>query len=100
MTLTPVKIKRRQKETTAMIGAEGEIILWTMIRVSSNSFSTQAPYPVVIVNLLNGQKTIGQLVDWQEKDLQIGQKVTAVLRRMHDQDKEKIITYSIKFKPL
>lgn len=100
MTTSPVKLWRRQKNTAALIGKKGKILQWTMIRVPAKSFMDQAPYPVVIVRMQNGENMIGQLVDWQEKDLTIGKEVTSVLRRLRTGEKEDIIYYHIKFKPL
>lgn len=97
---TPVKIQRNQKTTSALIGRKGKIITWTTIRVPSKIFSSQAPYPVVIVKLETGVQVIGQLVDWNQSDLKNGREVIAVLRRANTEDSEGIIHYAIKFKPL
>lgn len=97
---TPVKIHRHQKHTASLIGSKGKIIIWTMIRVATKPFSSQAPYPVAIIKLEGGGQVIGQLVDWQEEDLRTGREVIAVLRRSRTEDKESVITYTIKFKPL
>lgn len=97
---TPVIIHRRQKQTAARIGQKGKIFAWTLIRIPAKQFSPQAPYPVAIVELENGEKVIGQIVDSQQDDLQIGREVIAVLRRLGTEDKESVINYTIKFKPL
>ena len=73
---------------------------WTMIRVPATSFIDQAPYPVVIVRMQDGKNMIGQLVDWQKKDLVIGKEVVSVLRRLRTEGKEDVIYYHIKFKPI
>ena len=75
MITTPVKLWRRQKDTAAVIGKTGVILQWTIIRIPPRSFVQEAPYPVVIVSLGNGKKMIGQLVDYEEKDLIKGRKV-------------------------
>ncbi|MBI2613722.1 MAG: OB-fold domain-containing protein [Candidatus Levybacteria bacterium] len=100
MVTSPVKLWRRQKNTSALIGKKGKILQWTLIRVPAKSFMDQAPYPVIIVKMQNGEHTIGQLVDWQEKDLVIGKEVVSVLRRLRTEEKEDVIYYNIKFKPL
>lgn len=97
---TPVKIHRHQKKTTSLIGKKGKIIVWTIIRIATKLFSSQAPYPVVIVRLNGDGQIIGQLVDWEEKDLKKGRKVIAVLRRSCTEDKESVISYTIKFRPI
>lgn len=100
MVTSPVKLWRRQKNTSALIGKKGKILQWTIIRVPAKSFMDQAPYPVVIVKMQNGENMIGQLVDWQRQDLIIGKEVVSVLRRLRTEEKEDIIYYHIKFKPL
>src|SRR3989338_8185796 len=100
MTTSPVKLWRRHKNTSTLIGKKGKILLWTTIRIPAKSFVDQAPYPVVIVKMQNGENMIGQLVDWEEKDLLSGCEVVSVLRRLRTEDKEDIIYYNIKFKPL
>lgn len=100
MVTSPVKLWRRQKDTSSLIGEKGKILLWTMIRIPAKSFMDQAPYPVVIVRMQNGENMIGQLVDWQQKDLVPGKEVIAVLRRLRTEGKDDIIYYNIKFKPL
>ena len=82
MTTSPVKLWRRQKNVTSLIGKKGKILQWTIIRVPGKGFSGVAPYPVVIVKMEDGEKMIGQLVDWESKDLKVGKAVTSVLRRL------------------
>ena len=100
MTTSPVKLWRRQKNVTSLIGKRGKILLWTLIRVPGKSFTDQAPYPVVIIKMKDGENMIGQLVVWQERDLKSGREVISVLRRLKTEDKEDIIHYNIKFKPI
>lgn len=100
MVTSPVKLWRRQKNVSILIGKKGKILQWTIIRTPAKSFVDQAPYPVVIIKIQNGENMIGQLVDWQEKDLTVGRGVVAVLRRLRTEGKEDIIYYNIKFKPL
>ena len=100
MVTSPVKLWRRQENTVLLIGRKGKILQWTMIRVSAKSFVDQAPYPVVIVKMQDGENMIGQLVDWQNKDLIIGKEVVSILRRLRTEGKEDVIYYHIKFKPL
>ncbi len=99
MITTPVKLWRRQKGVSDRIGREGKILNWTIIRVPTKAFHHEAPYPVVIVEMDNHEKVIGQLVDWEESDLVKGRRVKAVLRRLFSGDSESIIAYHIKFKP-
>lgn len=97
--ISPVKIWRRQKELREVLGKKGKIITWTVIHVAGQDFKVFAPYPVVLVEFTDGRKAFGQLVDWQEKDLEIGRQVIAVLRKVRKESEEGVISYGIKFKP-
>ncbi len=67
---------------------------------SSKSICPQAPYPIVIVELANKERMIGQLVDWTNDDLVFGREVVAVLRRTRIEEKDDVISYNIKFRPV
>lgn len=71
-----------------------------MIRIPSERFSEVAPYPVVIVQMDEGKKRTGQLVDYTKDEVKAGQKVIAILRKLPHDDPEGVIPYGIKFKPL
>lgn len=96
---SPVKIWRKQKEVTKLIGKKGKILSYSLIHIPPLGFMSQAPYPIIIVEFPDGKKRTGQLVDWTDNDLKTGTLVTAVLRRAREEDKEGVIPYGIKFKP-
>jgi len=98
--ISPVKIWRRQKDIRKILGKKGKIFLWTKIFTPGTGFKKYAPYPVVLVELENNEKVYGQLVDHEEKDLNIGTKVISVLRKVRTASVDGVIAYGIKFKPL
>jgi len=98
--VSPVKIWRRQKEIRKILGKKGKILTWTKIHIAGPDFKSQAPYPVVLVEFPDGKKALGQLVDYEKRDLKIGRNVRAILRRIRKVDDEGVIPYGIKFKPL
>src|SRR3989338_392763 len=97
--LSPFKIWRNQKKTASLIGKTGKIVSWTVIRVPPADFTDQAPYPVVLVELTEGKRIMAQLVDYDQKNLKQGQKVTTVIRRVIKPNSEGVIPYGIKVKP-
>jgi len=97
---SPVKIWRKQKEISSLLGKRGKILSYTIIRVPPLGFERQAPYPVILVDLGKGEKRVGQLVDYKESDLKIGRVVEVVYRRIKEQDFEGVIQYGVKFKPI
>lgn len=83
-----------------MLGREGTIVSWTVVRVPPYGFANLAPYPVVVVDLVGDGRITAQLVDWTESDLAVGRKVRVVVRRISEPSTEGIIPYGIKVKPL
>ena len=97
---SPVKIWRNQKHIANLLGREGAIVSWTVIRVPPAEFSNLAPYPVVVVDLVGDGRMTAQLVDWTESDLAVGRRVRVVVRRISEPTTEGIIPYGIKVKPV
>ncbi len=83
-----------------MLGKTGIIKSWTIIRLPPADFGYQAPYPVVIVSLDNGESIVAQMVDYDEKDLSIGKRVITVVRRTVQVKTDDVVPYGIKVKPL
>ncbi len=99
--ISPVKIWRRQKEIMEILGKRGKIVTWTTIFVAPEEFKKRAPYPVIIVEFDDMKRAVGQLVDHDsKKDLVIGRKVIAILRKTKQGSSEDVIAYGIKFKPV
>jgi uncharacterized protein len=98
--ISPVKVWRNQKKVRSLLGKTGKILTFTRVFVPPAGFISQAPYVVAIVEFDNGFKYTAQFVDSDEKQLKIGQKIIAVLRRTMDPGEEGVIPYGIKFKPI
>jgi len=98
--ISPVKIWRRQKEIRKYLNKQGKIISWTKIFTPAAGFKKYSPYPVVMVEFGKEERVYGQLVDWEAKDLKIGKKVKAVLRKVREGTVDGVIAYGVKFKPL
>lgn len=99
MSISPVKVWRKQKKLSKQIGLKGKIVSFTYVRVAPVDYIPQAPYPVVIVELEDQSRLIGQLVDYEMEDLKMGREVVSVIRRVRTEEKEEVIPYVIKFKP-
>jgi len=98
--ISPVKIWRNQKKTRNLLGREGKILTWTKVFVPPSGFEGQAPYIVAIAQLSDKTHCTAQLVDYEEKQVKIGQKVRTVLRKTRDPGTEGVIPYGIKFRPI
>lgn len=97
---SPVKIWRNQKKITSLIGREGKVISWTLVRVPPAGFEDQAPYPVALVRLKDGKAITVQVVDCVVKDLKFGQRVVTLVRRTVRAENGDIIPYGIKVRPI
>ncbi len=96
---SPIKLWRRQKTVKKLLNQKGKIISWTVIHVAGHAYAEHTPYPVILVELTNGKRVYGQLVDFNDEDLLIGQSVASVLRILRT-SKTDLIAYGLKFRPV
>lgn len=97
MQISPVKIWRNQKKIKTLLGKEGSIISFTIIRVPPAGFEDQAPYAVAVIKI-GKEHQVGQLVDIDVDLIKIGQKVVSVLRRVRSPEGDGVIPYGVKFR--
>jgi len=81
------------------LGKVGTIVVWTKIFVAPAGFGHQVPYVVAIVSFGKEKRTL-QLVDYEEEQLRVGQKVITVVRRIGTVGSEDVISYGLKAKPV
>lgn len=98
--ISPIKVWRNQKQTRSMLGKTGKIITWTVVRVPPMGFADSAPYPIVVIEFDDGTRLSCQMVDYLPGNLSFGTRVRVVLRRIPVPDREGIIPYGLKVKPL
>jgi hypothetical protein len=77
----------------------GKVFTFTIIRVPPRQFVDQAPYAVGIVELDDGVKLTGQIVDCDFEDLKIGKRVKIEFRKIYSEGESGIICYGYKFVP-
>ena len=94
---SPVIIWRNHKKLNSYLGKTGRVIAWTKVFVAPMGFEHQAPYIVGIVQF-NGEKMPLQIVDCEEEDLKINQKVIVVIRKIGKAKSEDVIEYGVKVK--
>jgi len=90
--------KGREFEDTKL-AEKGKILTYTIIRVPPHQFVDQAPFAVGIVELDDGVKLTGQIVDCDFEDLKIGQRVKIEFRKIYDEGEAGILCYGYKFVP-
>ncbi|MBI2039536.1 OB-fold domain-containing protein [Candidatus Microgenomates bacterium] len=99
---SPVTIWRSHKKLSAYLNKEGRLVIWTKIYVAPVGFEHQVPYLVGIVQFdppAGGERMPLQIVDCEEQDLKVNQKVVTVIRRIGKTKSEDVIEYGLKVKP-
>jgi uncharacterized OB-fold protein len=81
------------------LSGKGELTTFTIIRIAPDNFTDQVPYAIGIVELEEGINVMGQVVDCDPEELQIGDKLTTQFRRINEEGKSGMILYGYKFVP-
>lgn len=81
------------------LAEKGKILSYTIIRVPPHQFVDQAPYAVGIVELDDGVKLTGQIVDCDFEDLKIGKRVKIEFRKIFEEGEAGVLCYGYKFVP-
>lgn len=76
----------------------GEIYTFSVIYAPPDDFKINAPYAVGIIKLDEGAKVTAQIVDCDVDNLNIGDKVEVVFRKITEEGKSGVISYGYKFK--
>ncbi len=77
---------------------KGKIHTFSVIRSAPDNFKKSAPYAVAVVELEEGAKLTSQLVDCDVEDIEIGDDVEMVFRRIREDGEDGVISYGYKFK--
>lgn len=87
---------KAKKFETVHLSDEGKLVTFTVVRVASDKFSKETPFPVGIVELNDGVRVTAQIADAAIDDLKIGQKVKLVFRKVQEDGKAGILCYGYK----
>ncbi len=79
---------------------EGKIFSLTEVQESPEEISMQKPYVLAMVELVEGARVSGQVIDCDACDLEIGTPVRVTLRKLSEEGPSGIIHYGYKFVPL
>jgi len=92
--------RREGKLKPLPFSGKGKVYTYTVIRTPPEGFEEYTPYIVALVQLEEGPKVTSQVVDCTPEDVYIGMPVETCFRRLRVQNKEGIIIYGFKFKPV
>lgn len=87
---------RETRMKSRKLSGNGKVHSLTTIRVPSDTFKENAPYTVGVVELEEGPKVEGHIVE-NGKKAGIGTKVKTVFRKMYVDGEEGLIHYHFKF---
>ena len=81
----------------AKLSGTGTMITYTTVHEVPPNFEIQVPYHLAIIELDEGPRILGQIVDCGMEDLGIGKRVHSVFRRISEDGKSGTIHYGYKF---
>ncbi len=92
------KCRRKGKLEDIKFSGNGKIHSYSIIHTPTDEFKNISPYAVAIIELEEGAKITSQIVDCDTEDIEIGQEVELVFRRIRAEGDEGVISYGYKFK--
>ena len=92
--------RRKGKLEPFQFSGKGKIYTYSVIRSPPDDFKKIAPYAVAVIELEEGAKLTSQLVDCDVDDIEIGDPVEMVFRRISEDGPDGVISYGFKFKPI
>lgn len=92
------KCRRKGKISEIQFAGKGKVFSFTEVNAPPEGFEDQIPYVLAIIELEEGAKLTGQIVDATKTDVKIGSKVQAVFRVIQRDDPEGLIHYGFKFR--
>ncbi len=92
------KCRRKGKLVEVQFSGNGKVYSHTTIYSGPTGFEGQVPYVIALIELEEGAKVLGQVVDCTPEDVKIGAKVKKVFREIQRDDPEGLIHYGFKFK--
>jgi uncharacterized OB-fold protein len=90
-----LKCRKRGNLSEYQLSHSGKILSWTVIHIPPEGFEEQAPYVIAIIELDDGIRIPGQIINPETID--IGKKVKAVFRKIYEDDQSGLIHYGLKW---
>jgi len=78
------------------LSGEGTILTFTIIHIAADDYSHNTPYPVAIIETVEGARLTAQIVDCNHEDIKIGARVRLVFRKIMEEGHSGIINYGYK----
>jgi uncharacterized OB-fold protein len=78
----------------------GEVMTFSVVHDAPSQFELQKPYVIAIIQMDEGIRVTGQVIDCEPAEVTIGMKVQAVIRKLGEEGPSGIIHYGYKFMPV
>jgi uncharacterized OB-fold protein len=79
---------------------EGQVFSYSIVHDAPPQYELMKPYVVAIIELDEGIKITGQIIDCDSAEVHIGMKVKSTLRKLGEEGAAGIIHYGYKFTPV
>ncbi|KAF5086518.1 Zn-ribbon domain-containing OB-fold protein [Methanobacterium aggregans] len=90
--------RRKGKIEDIHLKGNGKIYTYSVINTPTDEFKSLAPYVVAIIELEEGAKITSQIVDCNPEEVEIGDEVELVFRKIKTEGEDGVISYGYKFK--
>ncbi len=90
--------RRKGKIKPYVFSGKGKVVSFTTVYVAPEGFERNVPYVLAIIELEEGARVTGEIVDCKEEEVKIGDEVEMVFRKIQQEDPEGIIHYGYKFR--
>jgi uncharacterized OB-fold protein len=78
----------------------GEVITYSIIHNAPSAYEMMLPYVIAIIELEEGVRATGQIINCEPEDVSVGMKVKPAFRKIGEDGKQGVIYYGYKFKPV
>ncbi len=82
------------------LAGKGSVYTYSVVHEVPSELDMQKPYVIAMIEMDEGAKLTAQVIDVDPKDVHIGMRVRATLRRLGDEGPDGIIHYGYKFVPI
>jgi len=82
------------------LSGEGEVLTYSIVHEAPSQLEMQKPYVIAIVQMAEGVRVTGQVIDVEPDEVKIGMRVRTTLRKLSEDGAAGTIHYGYKFMPL
>jgi uncharacterized OB-fold protein len=77
----------------------GEVFTFSVVHDAPSQFELQKPYVIAIIQMDEGIRVTGQVIDCEPNEVAVGMRVKATIRKLGEEGSSGLIHYGYKFKP-